>query len=174
MKQHIYYVKHNTDEKFIAIKHGDKGYYETDITDQGYCDGLNALGKNSKAECEAALVCSMSGRWENFDVVTACYEPLTRKQRIEQWQDDAQTMHKRARKLRDAIYKRAQSSAADGGLDPTCMIQVHNSLAGLSHGNPWPNVNYHCVRRAAYLMRRALEPNRLVSAVINRKYQDIE
>lgn len=62
-----YYVKLELTGEIIVIKHGELGFYETDITDDDMLDTANSLNHNTQAEIDAAEVCSMFGEWEKFD-----------------------------------------------------------------------------------------------------------
>lgn len=64
-----YYVKSQLNSKYIMLKHGEKGYYETDITDENQVRALNLVHSNTAEDVEAASICSMHGNWDKFEEI---------------------------------------------------------------------------------------------------------
>ena len=63
----IYYACSEVAGSFIAIKHGDTGYYETTVYTQEHADELNKRQGITDNEVKAAKACSMFDCWRNFD-----------------------------------------------------------------------------------------------------------
>ena len=67
----IFFAKHSTTGKFIAVTEGETGYNETTVETQEHADVLNERMGNTPAEVEAAVVCSMFDNWDSFEKIAA-------------------------------------------------------------------------------------------------------
>jgi len=72
IRQAIYTFELNSNPgQFIAVKHGETGYYKTTVYDQGHADVLNSRQSLTPADCEAAESCSMFNTWVDFEGIKA-------------------------------------------------------------------------------------------------------
>lgn len=71
----VYYAEHPTEDgKFIAVRHGEAGYYASTVYTQDHANTLNERQGISPAEVEAAVICSMFDNWRKFETIAANLE----------------------------------------------------------------------------------------------------
>ena len=74
-REGTYIAPHPTDKgRFIAVRHGKKGWTLTDIVSQPEADACNAVDGITPAEVEAAVCCLRFDRWDNFDRTVSIME----------------------------------------------------------------------------------------------------
>lgn len=62
----VYFTRNVVNGEFIAIRHGETGYYGTTVYDQDHADELNRRNGVTAEECEQAILCSMTGDWSRL------------------------------------------------------------------------------------------------------------
>ena len=57
----VYFTRNVVSGDFIAIKHGETGYYSTTVYDQDHADELNRRNGVTAEECEQAMMLARLG-----------------------------------------------------------------------------------------------------------------
>lgn len=71
-----YYVRNLTDDSFVRVCYGVKGYHPAPNIDAKKARELNDYFGHNNADVRAAEICSMTGRWEKFDGITKQFDSI--------------------------------------------------------------------------------------------------
>lgn len=124
----IYFTTLPSDSSvYIAIEHGTEGYNKTDVSDQAHADVLNKRQSITREDCQAAIVCSMTGHWEKFDEIVQNTEIRHAEKKLQDHDWKEVWRHKRNRKYYQVVH-------CENNIDATVYV---TALLGGADGTPY-------------------------------------